>query len=170
MIDWTTIDTTRATDWVRLAELLCNKAAAAIQAADRAALSAIQGDLGEFAGRADMFCPPGVLTNVNAAARQVAAALIALDVAELETRSAKLDAAGAKVGVAAAALSGQAARLRLVAVEDAIKQLTAVTNEARAFRDKIKSTSKKDLDAKAEALVLLLDQLYQRFQEATRST
>lgn len=162
MIDLTSIDKTKSADWIRLAELLLQKAVAAIQTPEKNALRDIQSDLTAFVQEATSKCPTDVLTAVNSAGRQVAAALLALDVADLATRSARLDAAGAKVAVAASVARSEAQKLQLNGVRQVLDELNGVASEVRQFRDQIASIPKKDIPAKLELVLDLLVKLEQR--------
>ena len=162
MIDWNGIDKTKPADWIRLSESLMQKAMAAVQASDKAALQGMQADLKELALAATLACPPDVLGAINSSSRQVAAALLAIDLTNLAERSARLDAAGAKIAVAANAAKAEASRLRLEAARRVIDELNGISLEVRQLRDQLGDIPKKDIPAKLDAVLDLLVKLEQR--------
>jgi hypothetical protein len=157
MIDWTAIDVNKPDDWRRLADALVQRAIALIQAAtDKPLLRDLQADLKDVALKATLACPIPVLALLNSTNRQVTAALLAVDIANLAERSAALDAAGAKVSLAAAGAKTEAARLRLDDVLKGLADLSAAAGELKALRDDLDATPKKDIPAKIDKVLAAL--------------
>lgn len=162
MIDWSAIDKKDPTAWTKLAELLLQKAMAVIQAGERPAMQAVQADLGSFVVEANSKTPVAALSATNAASRQVTNALVALDITDLATRSAKLDAAGAKVAAVAGTVQSEALKLQLTALRGVLDELDGFAAEVRGFREAIDGIPKKDVPARLDEVLALLAKIQER--------
>jgi hypothetical protein len=164
VIDWSAIDKTKPADWTSLAQLLMQKAVAVIQAAQRPPLEELQGDLQAFVMAATSKCPPAALSAVNTSSRQVTAAALAIDLADLQTRSARLDAAGAKVSAIAGSVREEELKLRLANVKRVLDELNGLTADLMQFRAEIDGIPKKDVPARIETILALLSKIQRRAQ------
>ena len=167
MIDWNDYDRLDPADWVRLADLLLQKAIAAIHAAEEPLLKTVHADLVDFMAKATAHCPRATMVSINATDRQVTKAILALKIKDLAARSATLDAAGAKVSGMARSVREDTLELQLAQVRGVLGELAGLSQEVHQLRDDLSGLAKRDVPARIDAIQTILRGIQGRAQDFT---
>lgn len=146
MIDWNGFDKDSPSAWTSLADQLIAKSQFAVSSApfDKASVDAAMDDLREFISKVTLSCPVEAIEAVRRASSQLAEAVVAAAIADLGTRSARLDAISARLSSASNELKAKAAQLRLEPARRALAQARVLLSKAEELRKNAPNLTKND--------------------------
>jgi hypothetical protein len=161
MIDWTEVDRAAMPSWIALSTRLIDRAQTLLtsDAPVEKALRESQLDLAEFVAQANLQCPDAAVAAIRRTSDQVTRALQAVQIQDLQLRTATFEAIKARMSSAANELRADAARLRLEPARKALTVANAVASKVRALAIEVKGLRKDELPGKLGELLAELEEL-----------
>lgn len=158
MIDWSGFDKDSPFAWTTLADQLIARAQFAVSSApfDQAAIEAASDDFREFTSKVTLSCPVEAIEAIRRASSQLAESVVAAAIADLATRSARLDAVSARLSSASNELKAKAAQLRLEPARRALAHAQILLSKAEELRKNAPNLTKNDTADELGRLIRLI--------------
>ncbi|MBX3323514.1 MAG: hypothetical protein KF757_11025 [Phycisphaeraceae bacterium] len=168
MIDWRKLDKRSPLAWTALADQLIAKSQFFISAesVDQGGVDEAIRDMSEFVQNANTICPVEAIEAVRRASNQLTKAQAAAAIADLATRSARLDAISARLSSASNELKADAARLRLEPVRKALGAASTALAKVKEVEASVANLSKNDIAGRATEIAKVLESLIKELESA----